>query len=187
PVRARSITPELWMPLRRPWACRPRARARKIAGLQSQTAKLTGFRQGWTLRIRFRPARVLSRQFFFFQLFFSQFLPHPHHSGFQFGRQPFIGGLARLIQRRRLNGLAEYHLQIGELRQGFVARPSFIKPLDRDWNDRSLRVNRENRGTLAEYSRVAVVGALALGIENQDVSLAQAKSSGAHGGHQVRV
>src|SRR5208282_2318667 len=45
----------------------------------------------------------------------------------------------------------------------------------------------ENCGAFAEYSRVAVVGALALGIENQNVSLAEAKSSGAHGGHEIRV
>src|SRR5208282_6313279 len=98
-----------------------------------------------------------------------------------------IRGLACLMERRRLNRLAEYQLQIGELRQGFVARPGFIEALDRNWNNRSLRVNRENRRTLTKYPQVAVVGALALRIEDQNVSLAQAKSPGAHGGHQVSV
>src|SRR5271166_2044977 len=68
-----------------------------------------------------------------------------------------------------------------------MAWPGFIETLDRDRDDRSLRVNRENRGALAEHARVAVIGALALRIENQNESMVQAKGSGAHGRYQVRV
>src|SRR6266403_1737010 len=134
----------------------------------------------------FRPVRLFSSQFLFPQFFFAQLLPHRHHCGFQLRRQPFIRSLARLIQRRRLNRLAEYHLQIRELGKLLVAWPGFIEALDRDRNDRSLRVNRENRGALAEYGRIAVVGALALRIENKNASIAETKKSSAHGGNQVR-
>src|SRR6202022_4813791 len=101
--------------------------------------------------------------------------------------QPFIGSLARLIHRRRLTLRAEYHLQARELGKLFVAWPGFVEALDRNRNNRSLRVNRENRGALAEDSRIAVVSTLALGIKNKNASLAEAKESSAHGGNQVRV
>src|ERR1700704_126068 len=68
-----------------------------------------------------------------------------------------------------------------------MAWPSFVKALDRNRNNRSVRVNREDRGPLAEYGRIAVIGALALGIKNKNASMAEAKKSGAHGGNQVRI
>src|ERR1039458_5346718 len=82
PGRAKSFTAALWMPSRKPWACKPRARARN-----RRVAKLKCFNQRRTLgrirfrirfrigfRIGFRLAREFSRQFFFSRLFFFQFL-----------------------------------------------------------------------------------------------------------------
>ena len=67
-------------------------------------------------------------------------------------RKLFIGGLARLAHGRRLNRLAEHQLQIGELGKLLVAWPGFVEALDGHRDNRRLRVNRENRRALAEYS-----------------------------------
>src|SRR5271165_4533805 len=103
-------------------------------------------------------------------------MPHLHHSGFQLCGQAFVGGFACLLQRRWWNGRAEYNLQIGEPGKFLMAWPRVVEAFDRHRDNRSLRVDRENGGALAKYSRRAVIGALAFGIQNQDTFLPEAKS-----------
>jgi len=70
-----------------------------------------------------------------------QLFPHLHNPSLQLRGQLFVRCFRCLIFRRRNNRVAKLHLQWGEALKRFIPRPSSIKSLDCDGNDRSLHVN----------------------------------------------
>src|SRR6266478_5152647 len=116
-----------------------------------------------------------------------QFLPHRDHALLHLADQPPVGFLGCFRLRRRVDGIAECHLQGREFLEAVSAGPRLIEAFDRDGNDRHLQVDGQDRRAFLEGTRGAVDAPFAFGVENQAAAVAQAVSSGAHGRDQVRI